>query len=402
MKNSRGFSLIELAIVLMISGLLLSGFLAYYTVYLQQQKYDVTRARIKEIRTALTIYAANQHRLPCPEGAVLPKKSSKRPTSLKPLNEKAAEEAQEDVCRLDAPVPLGVQVFDADTQGSGEKEQVWIGIIPIRALRLNAEQAFDGWGNAFTFAVSRKLTLPDGMHDNPTPHGIISVVDEFGKSLLDKPNTGRWVVVSHGPSGSGAWTGSGGRRPCGEKSLDAENCNDDGLFVIAPLSRKAGAWFYDDLVIHDDLDAGGSILDRLIVCNGKRKFYAPGETGADDDGCFGPVNTWQGVCLQSEVTGENGEVQKKPASFALKPGSGAGADCGCDPGYTLTKAGVWDDGAVKLYVDGGSNVSFTDPAGNNIPVGNPLPGGALPLGQQPSPTPVKLYPQRTSLYTCVQ
>lgn len=401
--KTRGFTLIELSIVLMISGLLLASFLEYYTVYLQKQKFDTTKERMREIRTALTIYAATEHRLPCPEGRETAKsRPSKRPASLKSMREKEADKLAEDVCRLDAPVPPGVKVYNGDKQGSGPGKQVWIGAIPLRALRLGEDQGMDGWGNPFTYAVSRKLTLPDGMHSNPSPPGVISVVDEFGKSLLDKVDTGRWVLVSHGPSANGAITPSGGRRPCGEKTLDAENCNADGLFVIAPYTRKSGTWFFDDLVIFDDLDAGGSILDRLIVCSGKRKFYSPGEAAADDEGCLGPTNAWEGMCLQSEILDEKFEVHKKPASFALPPAIGAGADCACATGYKLVLGGKWDDGSAKLYIDTNTNISFTDPAGNVIPVGDPLPGGALPIGEEASPTPIKYYNQQTSLFTCVQ
>lgn len=401
--KARGFTLIELSIVLMISGLLMAAFLGYYTVYLQKQKFDTTKERLKEIRTALTIYAATEHRLPCPEGRDAGRsKPSKRPSLLKSAREKEAEKTAEDVCRLDAPVPPGVEVFNGDKQGGGPGKQVWIGAVPLRALRLDGDQGLDGWGNAFTYAVSRKLTLPDGMHSNPTPPGVISVVDEFGKSLLDKVDTGRWVVLSHGPSANGAMTPSGVRRPCTGKSLDTENCNGDGLFIIAPYARKAGTWFFDDLVIHDDLDAGGSVLDRIIACNGKRKFYSPGEKAADDEGCLGPTNAWEGVCLQSEVTDDNGEIHKKPAEFALPPATGAGSDCGCAQGYKMVRGGQWDNGFAKLYVGGNSNLTFTDPAGNNIPVGDPLPNGSLPIGANPTPTPATQYIQRTTLFTCVQ
>ena len=401
--KSRGFTLIELSIVLMISGLLLAAFLEYYTVHLQKQRFDTTKERMKEIRTALTVYAATEHRLPCPEGRDAGKSSAfNRPSSIKTLREKDAEKKTEDVCRLDAPVPPGVEVFNGDKQGSGLGKQVWIGAIPLRALRLGADQGLDGWGNTFTYAVSRQLTLPDGMHSNPTPLGVISVVDEFGKSLLDKNDTGRWVLVSHGPSANGAITASGSRRPCSGKALDAQNCNGDGLFISAPYARKAGKRFFDDLVIHDDLDAGGSILDHIIVCNGKRKFYSPGETAADDDGCLGPINAWEGVCLQSEVTDESGTVHKKPAEFVLFPAAAGGGDCGCQPGYKLVRSGQWDNGFAKLYVGASSSLTFTDPAGNNIPVGDPRPDGALPIGVNPTPTPATQYMQRTTLFTCVQ
>lgn len=380
----RGFSLIELSVVLTIAGLLMASYLQYYTAIMQKQRYETTRQRMKEVRTALNIYSATHLRLPCPGSpGEIPDKVRRRSKGGL-ATERIPED--DDVCAKDAVAGPGVMVFKGDGDGSN---QVWIGALPIQELRLEGDQGIDGWGNRFTYAVSRKLTLPEGMHDNPLPHGSISVVDQFGKNALDVADSGRWLLLSHGPSGVGAWTSAGGRRDCSGKTLDFENCNGDAKFIMAPFSRKAGKWFFDDLVIHDDADAGGSILDKLIVCNGKRKFYSPGDNLADKDGCMGYQNVWRGACVQSATFTEGGQWLKQPAIVLMLPAITSNGDCACK-GYRSVEVGAWDDGA-RSPVAGGSNVSFVDTNGK------PVEGIITPYvgGDKPTNT-------RTSLYTCVE
>lgn len=384
----RGFSLIELSIVLTIAGLLMASYLQYYTTILQKQRYDTTRQRMKEVRTALNIYSATHLRLPCPGSpGDNPDKTLRRHSKGGLATEVAGD--QDDACAADAVPRPGVLVFKGATDRKEGSDQVWIGALPIRELRLEADQGVDGWGNRFTYAVSRKLTLPEGMHDNPLPHGSITVVDEFGKNTLDVPDSGRWLLVSHGPSGVGAWMPTGGRRSCAGKTLDVENCNGDGKFVMAPFSRKAGKWFFDDIVIHDDADAGGTILDKLIVCNGKRKFYSPGDKLADSDGCMGYQNVWRGACIQSATFTDGGQWLRQPPIALMQPSIVANNECSCR-GYRSMEVGAWDDGA-RGPAPTDSNVSFVDTNGQ------PVSGIITPYVGSDRPTNT-----RTSLYTCVE
>lgn len=73
MKNTNssqiqaGFSLVEMAIVLAIVGLLLSGLLPAISSQIEQQRRNETRKYMDEVRDALLGYAiANKH-LPCPD-----------------------------------------------------------------------------------------------------------------------------------------------------------------------------------------------------------------------------------------------------------------------------------------------------------------------------------------------
>jgi prepilin-type N-terminal cleavage/methylation domain-containing protein len=61
-----GFSLVEMAIVLAIVALLLTGLLPTLSSQIEQQRRNETRKQIAEIQQALTGYAIINGRLPCP------------------------------------------------------------------------------------------------------------------------------------------------------------------------------------------------------------------------------------------------------------------------------------------------------------------------------------------------
>lgn len=63
----NGFSLIEMAVVLMILGLLLSLFLMPLAASIENERRNETRDRMEEIKEALIGYAIVNGRLPCPD-----------------------------------------------------------------------------------------------------------------------------------------------------------------------------------------------------------------------------------------------------------------------------------------------------------------------------------------------
>lgn len=65
-SNKTGFSLVEMAIVLAIVGLLLAGLLPTLSGQMEQQRRNETRKYMAEVRDALLGYAIVNKRLPCP------------------------------------------------------------------------------------------------------------------------------------------------------------------------------------------------------------------------------------------------------------------------------------------------------------------------------------------------
>ncbi len=65
-RLQAGFSLLELAIVLLIVGLMLGGLIMPLSARMDQQKVETTRRQLEQVRQALVGYALARDALPCP------------------------------------------------------------------------------------------------------------------------------------------------------------------------------------------------------------------------------------------------------------------------------------------------------------------------------------------------
>src|SRR6187551_2400671 len=66
-KHKSGFTLVEMAIVLVIIGLVISAFLTPITAQLEQSRNAEARKDLSEIKEALLGFAVINGRLPCPD-----------------------------------------------------------------------------------------------------------------------------------------------------------------------------------------------------------------------------------------------------------------------------------------------------------------------------------------------
>lgn len=64
--RQNGFTLVEIAIVLLIVGLLLGGLLVPLSAQMDQQRYSETQKQMQQIQEALLGFAVSNQRLPCP------------------------------------------------------------------------------------------------------------------------------------------------------------------------------------------------------------------------------------------------------------------------------------------------------------------------------------------------
>jgi prepilin-type N-terminal cleavage/methylation domain-containing protein len=135
MKISRGLSLIEVTIVLIIIGLLLSGLLIPLSAQIDQQKIDLTQKRLQEIKEALLGYAIIYNRLPCVDTDTI---------------EDSDEYGKENIDPIDP----------TKCESNGE------GYLPWKDLGVGR---YDAWGHPFRYQTEEEFNNPSGINSvNPT------------------------------------------------------------------------------------------------------------------------------------------------------------------------------------------------------------------------------------------
>ena len=183
-KGSKGFSLIEMAIVLFIVALLLGGLLPTASSQIEQQRRNDTRKQLDDIRNALFGYAIINGFLPCPS------------TMLDPAN--ANYGSADASCSANAVAEgylpwktLGVTETDAWGSKRNNIGDPWTGYWRYRVDRNFAGIAFtlgtgfgtcpgatldclviqDSAGNTLTNSTERPVAIVFSTGQNVTPNG---------------------------------------------------------------------------------------------------------------------------------------------------------------------------------------------------------------------------------------
>ena len=228
--KASGFTLLELAIVLSISGILLGMVLSSLRLWAAYQKRNETYAHIEEVREALAQYYLRQGHFPCPG----------------PRIDLEDDYPYDQSCSGDdrhVAAKRGVYFINMKDHGL-----VIEGGIPYRMLNIAKESAFDGWGNLLTYAVGVNYTQDI---NGGAVNGQIAIVNPAGKPQIDPPGSALWVILSHGSDGSGAHNGVAPQPlPCDENHADALNCSRTGQYVVSDVSMAPNAHYYDDIVVY--------------------------------------------------------------------------------------------------------------------------------------------------------
>lgn len=206
--HQPGFTLIELAIVLVIVALLTSGLLMGISAQRSTAENADAQRQLENIREALLGYAMANGRLPCPALANLP---------------------NTDVNAGIAPAPPCDNALR-------------YGVVPWVTLGLPET---DPWGRRFTYYASSDFTaaLAGGTLASFTlaTLGNANIKDSAGSSANIASEIPA-VVVSHGSNGAGAWQPDGTQLG-GAAGDELENANNTLTFVSHVPSSG-----FDDLV----------------------------------------------------------------------------------------------------------------------------------------------------------
>lgn len=234
-KSRSGFTLVEVAAVMLIGGILIAAASSMLKNYQQQSRIAVTQSRIRDIDTAMQQFLKSNDKLPCPASLT---DAPNTPTAGVAIDQGVQK------CST---VPATAGVFDTKSTPS-DPDNIRTGAVPVRTLNIPEDNMYDGWGRRFIYSVTQ--ILADSTAYSPTG-GLISVKDSAGNDIALPAGKAHYVVVSTGEDGIGGYTNEGLQGvPCeGTATLQGANCMMTGAFVKTAITSKVdGADKYDDYV----------------------------------------------------------------------------------------------------------------------------------------------------------
>ena len=241
--KEAGFTLVEVAIVMIILGALIAGISAFFVSRVKEINLVETNDKLATVDDALQAYLKINGFYPCPAPNNAQPETANFGRSVDCSSAAVAGETEDD--------PSNRTVWDP-TSGAPADTDIRIGSVPTRTLNLPDDYAFDSWGRRISYAVSETLAMA-GQYNRD--HGGVTIVDSNGFSVTTPNDGAHYVLLSHGESGMGGVPRNGGARleDCTTTTeLDSENCDDDSEFIdTIQASDQSGAAFYDDLVFRN-------------------------------------------------------------------------------------------------------------------------------------------------------
>ncbi len=284
-SDQHGFTLLEIAAVLMVSGVVMVAAAQFVKLYNITAKHESTLDHAHKTKAALREFVALEGRYPCPADPTL------SPGDANYGEERcrnfAAPAFDPDHC-VNTPLNITCHdenngVFSRDGDNNGTVDVVVEGIIPFRTLydtivSTNYRELHkkDGHGQLFSYAVTEHMTNTN-LYNTTNPvnprTGAIQIVDENNINMTVPPSSAHYAVFSHGDNGRGGYTQDGQQvdnclvstlpppappsLPApgpngGAIDLEIENCDrNDAIYVQGIRSLADNSSYYDDILVYE-------------------------------------------------------------------------------------------------------------------------------------------------------
>lgn len=255
-----GFTLVEMAMVLLIVALLLSGLVPSITHQIEQQRNNDTRKQLAEIREALLGFAIANNRLPCPAQA-----------SLATDADGAGKEARKNTsCACQTTSGSTKKIADASGSRVACADTSIKGVVPWATLGVSET---DAWGRRFSYQVTSDFADgADGTSEAAasicatTPGVSFKMCSEANLNVLIAAGGTTTladlvpvIVVSHGRNGAGSYTRLGTQLAMSSDADEIENANATNSLVShdpSPTFDDLLVWIQPNLLLSRMVAAG--------------------------------------------------------------------------------------------------------------------------------------------------
>lgn len=301
LSSEGGVTIIDVAIFMIVLGLIAAPLLREYGIYKAEKNQAQTGVSMAILKTAIDNYYFDNNQYPCPADPLL---------SYGDADYGFGERNTDGTCAAANLIRVQNTYADPtynDRDGDGNNDAILVGAIPFKDLRVHEDQSIDAWGAKFTFVMSENLTR-EATFANPNPgvlledpNGVNSIiqledfrnVDTDGDTIpdtiqralaMDGDDMAHYIIISHGPDRIGAIIADNpvlpsvagldctvpsvpdvsaeyaalGLGPEGNRS-QIENCDfDDTIFLDDGFANSdaAGIFYFDDIVFaSNDLPA---------------------------------------------------------------------------------------------------------------------------------------------------
>ncbi len=240
-SNSKGFTIIELSIVILIFSIILGSIVGLVPTIQQTNSTNQMNLKLDAIQKAIDTFYSQNGYIPCPA------RITDAPATA---NYGVATD-----CSILASsiTPLGSVV---DVSGATANEDIRIGIVPTRTLNLPDEYMFDSWNTRIKYVVVKNLARTNALFaPYASTQADVIRVEDAGANRIHQANSATYanvvayVIVSHGANSKGATNYLGTVTPIVACSggEDVENCDNDNTFVEAFFNTDV-ANYYDDFI----------------------------------------------------------------------------------------------------------------------------------------------------------
>lgn len=223
-----GFSLIAMAVFILIGGLLLTSGFKIYDVWREYKVTADTDEKIQRIQASLQQFLSENGRYPCPA----------------PLDASIDSDGYGKEVSTNCAAGALPGTFRA--QGRGGR---WVrtGAIPVYTLNLPAADLYDGYNRRFIYAVTEQYAIAGQTASGDS--GAIFVQDGNGNDATFIPGSVVQTVYSMGRDPNGAYSLDGVLlQPCDTGALSGENCDFDSNAVFVNTLNKSTK--EDNLFVH--------------------------------------------------------------------------------------------------------------------------------------------------------
>lgn len=227
-KISLGFTLVEMAIVLVIFGLLLTMFLTPFTTQRDAQNRAKTQILLNEAKEALIGYAVTNGYLPCPD--------------------------------TDA-VPDGIENINAENTNCANAE----GVLPWNDLGIDR---VDAWNRYLRYRVDSTFSRRNGLFTiaDAEDASDIQINGENNAALVSTNSRPAAIILSHGTNGFGAKnlnaSSPANQEPNPSSKDELENSNGNTTFVSHTPTPQSSANEFDDMLVWISPKV---LINRMIV-----------------------------------------------------------------------------------------------------------------------------------------